>query len=54
MAGAPDFSILSSGNAPARTVKADDVIFREGDAADEMYVIETGTIEIRVDRKSVV
>ena len=51
MAGAPDFSILSSGNAAVRTVKAGDVIFREGDAADEMYVIKTGTIEIRVGNR---
>jgi CRP/FNR family cyclic AMP-dependent transcriptional regulator len=48
MATAPDFNILSNGNAPARTVKAGDVIFREGDAASEMYVIKTGTVEIRV------
>src|SRR5215475_3821962 len=51
MAGAPDFSILSSGNAAVRTVKAGDVIFREGDAADEMYVIKTGTVEIRVGNR---
>src|SRR5262249_46698608 len=51
MAGAPDFSILSSGNARARTDKAGDVVFREGDAADEMYVIKTGTIEIRVGNR---
>src|SRR6516225_2782501 len=51
MAGAPDFSILSSGNASVRTVKAGDVIFREGDAADEMYVIKTGTVEIRVGNR---
>jgi len=51
MAGAPDFSILSSGNAAVRTVKAGDVIFREGDAADEMYVIKTGTVQIRVGNR---
>src|SRR5262245_25988244 len=51
MAGAPDFSILSHGNAPARTVKAGDVIFSEGDAAGEMYVIKTGTVEIRVGNR---
>jgi CRP-like cAMP-binding protein len=51
MPGAPDFGILSSGNAPARTVKAGDVIFREGDAAGEMYVIKTGTVEIRVGNR---
>jgi CRP/FNR family transcriptional regulator, cyclic AMP receptor protein len=51
MAGAPDFSILSSGNAPARTVKAGDAIFREDDAAGEMYVIKTGTVEIRVGNR---
>ena len=51
MAGAPDFSILSSCNAAVRTVKAGDVIFREGDAADEMYVIKTGTVEIRVGNR---
>ena len=49
MAGAPDFSILSSSNATA--VKAGDVIFREGDAAGEMYVIKTGTVEIRVGNR---
>ena len=49
MAGAPDFSILSSSNATA--VKAGDVIFREGDAADEMYVIKTGTVEIRMGNR---
>jgi len=52
MAGAPDFtdfSILSSSNATA--VKAGDVIFREGDAAGEMYVIKTGTVEIRMGNR---
>jgi CRP/FNR family transcriptional regulator, cyclic AMP receptor protein len=51
MAEAADFSMLSSGNAPARTVKAGDVIFRAGDAAGEMYVIKTGTVEIRVGNR---
>ncbi len=42
-----DFGILAGAGAPVRHVKAGEVIFRQGDAAEELYVIQRGTVEIR-------
>jgi CRP/FNR family cyclic AMP-dependent transcriptional regulator len=45
---AVDFGILAGASAPVRSYRAGDVIFCEGDPADEMYVIKTGKVEIRL------
>lgn len=49
MAGAPiDFGILAGAGAPVRDFGAGDVIFKEGDAAQELFVIQRGKVEIRL------
>lgn len=52
MADAPiDFGLLTGAGAPVRTYKAGDVIFRQGDAAEELYVIQSGQVEIRLGNR---
>ncbi len=46
-----DFGILAGAGAPLRHVKAGEVIFRHGDAAEELYVIQSGTVEIRLGNR---
>jgi CRP-like cAMP-binding protein len=46
-----DFSLLAGAGAPLRTFKAGEVIFREGDAAEEMFVVKSGTVEIRLGNR---
>ena len=41
-----NFGILLGPQVPRRTFKAGELIFREGDPASEMYVIETGEVGI--------
>jgi CRP-like cAMP-binding protein len=43
-----DFGLLAGGGAPVRTYKAGDVIFKEGDPADELFVVKSGSVEIRL------
>ena len=49
MAGAPpiEFELLATVETPIRSVRAGEVIFTEGDPAQELYVIQTGHVEIR-------
>ena len=48
MTDAPvDFRILAGAGAPVREFKAGEVIFREGDAATELFVVQSGEVEIR-------
>jgi len=42
-----DFSLLLGPDVPSRLVSAGEVIFREGDRAEEFFVIQRGEIEIR-------
>ena len=42
-----DFKLLAGAGVPARDFKAGDVIFREGDPAGELFIIQSGKIEIR-------
>jgi CRP/FNR family transcriptional regulator, cyclic AMP receptor protein len=46
-----DFSILLKAGLPRRSFVADDVIFREGDKAEALYVIEKGRVEIHAGRR---
>src|SRR5271155_848363 len=47
-----DFGLLAGAGAPVRSYKAGDVIFNEGDPAEELFVVKTGSVEIRVgDRR---
>jgi CRP/FNR family transcriptional regulator, cyclic AMP receptor protein len=46
-----DFGILAGAGAPVRDFRAGDVIFREGDPAEEFYIVKTGSIEIRLGNR---
>ena len=48
---AVDFSILAGAGAPARSYKAGEVIFRQGDAADELFIVQSGKVEIRLGNR---
>jgi CRP/FNR family cyclic AMP-dependent transcriptional regulator len=48
---AVDFGILAGAGAPVRSFKAGEFIFREGDPAEELFVVKTGTVEIRVGNR---
>ncbi len=52
MPGTPlDFSLLLKAGLPRRSFVADEAIFREGDKAEALYVIETGRVEIQAGRR---
>jgi hypothetical protein len=42
-----DFSILAGAGASLRSFKAGEIIFREGDPAEELYVVKSGKVEIK-------
>jgi CRP/FNR family transcriptional regulator, cyclic AMP receptor protein len=46
-----DFGILAGAGAPVRQYKAGEVIFHQGDAAEELFVIQSGTVEIRLGNR---
>ena len=46
-----DFSLLAGAGAPIRNYKAGEVIFREGDPAEEMFVVKSGVVEIRLGNR---
>jgi len=46
-----DFGILAGAGAPSHEYKAGDVIFREGDPATELFIIKSGTVEIRLGNR---
>jgi CRP/FNR family transcriptional regulator, cyclic AMP receptor protein len=46
-----DFGILAGAGAPAREYKAGDVIFREGDPAEELFIVKSGSVEIRLGNR---
>jgi CRP/FNR family transcriptional regulator, cyclic AMP receptor protein len=50
-AASVDFSILAGAGAPLRSFKAGDIIFREGDPAEELFVIKSGKVEIRLGNR---
>ena len=47
-----DFRLLAGAGAPACDYKAGDVIFSEGDAAHELFVIQSGEVEIRLGNRA--
>jgi CRP-like cAMP-binding protein len=46
-----DFGLLAGAGAPIRNFKAGDVIFKEGDPPEEMFVVQTGSVEIRLGNR---
>jgi CRP-like cAMP-binding protein len=52
MSEAPvDFRLLAGAGAPARDFKAGEVIFKEGDPARELFIIQSGEVEIRLGNR---
>jgi CRP/FNR family cyclic AMP-dependent transcriptional regulator len=52
MTDAPvDFRLLAGAGAPARDYKAGDVVFKQGDAAHELFIIQSGEVEIRLGNR---
>jgi CRP/FNR family transcriptional regulator, cyclic AMP receptor protein len=50
MTDAPiDFRILAGAGVPVREFRAGDVIFHQGDDAKELFVIQNGKVEVRLD-----
>lgn len=47
MTNTVDFSLLADSGARLRSFKAGETIFNEGDRGDEMFVIQSGQVEIR-------
>ena len=46
-----DFGILAGAGAPVREFKAGEVIFKQGDAASEFYVVQSGKVDIRLGNR---
>src|SRR5262244_736338 len=46
-----DFRLLAGAGAPARDFKAGEVIFREGDPAHELFIVQSGESEIRLGNR---
>ena len=46
-----DFSILIGNEVPTRSFKAGETIFREGDPADELYVIQEGRVSVQTGNR---
>ena len=46
-----DFSLLIGPQVPARSFKAGETIFQEGDPANELYVIQTGRVAIQTGNR---
>jgi CRP/FNR family transcriptional regulator, cyclic AMP receptor protein len=52
MADTPiDFGILAGAGAPVREFRAGQVIFKEGEAASEFFVIQSGKVDIRLGNR---
>jgi CRP/FNR family cyclic AMP-dependent transcriptional regulator len=46
-----DFSLLAGDGIATRTAKAGEIIFKEGDKAEELFVIKSGQVEIRIGNR---
>jgi CRP-like cAMP-binding protein len=51
MPEAVDFRILAGAGAPTLSFKAGDVIFKEGEPAETLYVVKSGQVEIRLGNR---
>jgi len=52
LADAPvDFKLLAGAGVPTRDFKAGDVIFKQGDPAQELFIIQSGEVEIRLGNR---
>jgi len=49
--GSIDFGILAGAGAPVKEFKAGEVVFKEGDAATEFYVVQSGKVDIRLGNR---
>ena len=47
-----DFGLLTGNNIEARLVKAGSIIFREGDEANEFFVIRSGQVRIQLGNRT--
>ena len=47
------FGVLTGNNIEARQIKAGDVIFREGDRAQELFVIRSGEVRIQIGNRTI-
>jgi CRP/FNR family transcriptional regulator, cyclic AMP receptor protein len=48
---AADFGILAGAGAPIRSFRAGEIIFRHGDPAEELYIVKSGKVEIRLGNR---
>jgi CRP/FNR family transcriptional regulator, cyclic AMP receptor protein len=46
-----DFGILAGAGAPVRELKAGEVIFKQGDAGSEFFVIQSGQVDIQLNNR---
>src|SRR5215472_3672775 len=46
-----DFGILAGAGAPTRSYKAGEVIFRQGDPAEELFIVKSGKVEVRLGNR---
>jgi CRP/FNR family transcriptional regulator, cyclic AMP receptor protein len=44
-------SLLARAGAPIRSFKAGEIIFRHGDPAEELYIVKSGKVEIRLGNR---
>jgi CRP-like cAMP-binding protein len=49
-----NFSLLTGNNIETRFIRAGGLIFREGEPADELFVIKSGYVRIQVGNKTMV
>ena len=52
MAVDTSFSLLTGNDIETRRIRAGDVIFGEGDKADELFVIKSGHVRIQVGNRT--
>jgi CRP-like cAMP-binding protein len=46
-----DFSLIAGDGIATRSVKAGEIVFKEGDEANELFVIKSGDIEIQLGNR---
>jgi len=47
------FGVLTGNNIAAQSLKAGDVIFREGDEARELFVVRSGQVRIQIGNRTI-